>query len=109
MARYIITGSYTAAAMKGMIARPSDRGAATAALIAAAGGTMDSYLLTTGDHDFTMTVQTGNLTNMLAALMVAGASGAVTGLKTVQAFTSEEFMAAQKAAGAIAAKYQSPA
>ena len=69
---------------------------------------MENYLLTTGDHDFSMIVQTDNLTNMLAALMVAGASGAVTGLKTVQAFTTEEFMAAQKAAGAIAAKYQSP-
>ena len=108
MARYIITGSYTAAAMKGMIAKPSDRAAATTALIAAAGGKMESYLLTTGDHDFSMVVQTDNITNMLAALMVAGASGAVTGLKTVQAFTSDEFMAAQKAAGAIAAKYQSP-
>ena len=108
MARYIITGSYTAAAMKGMIAKPSDRAAAAGALIAAAGGKMESFLLTTGDHDFSMVVQTDNITNMLAALMVAGASGAVTGLKTVQAFTSEEFMAAQKAAGAIAAKYQSP-
>ena len=108
MARYIITGSYTAAAMKGMIAKPSDRAAATSALIAAAGGKMENYLLTIGDHDFSMIVQTDNLTNMLAALMVAGASGAVTGLKTVQAFTTEEFMAAQKAAGAIAAKYQSP-
>ena len=108
MARYIVTGSYTAAAMKGMIAKPSDRAAATAALISAAGGTMDSYYLTTGDHDFTMTVQTGNLSNMLAALLVAGASGAVTGLKTVQAFTTDEFMAAQKTAGAIAAKYKAP-
>ncbi len=108
MARYIITGSYTAAAMKGMIAKPSDRAAATSGLVAAAGGKMESYLLTTGDHDFSMVVQTDNITNMLAALMVAGASGAVTGLKTVQAFTTEEFMAAQKAAGAIAAKYQSP-
>ena len=108
MARYIITGSYTAAAMKGMIAKPSDRAAAAGALIAAAGGKMEGFLLTTGDHDFSMVVQTDNITNMLAALMVAGASGAVTGLKTVQAFTSEEFMAAQKAAGAIAAKYQSP-
>ncbi len=109
MARYIITGSYTAAAMKGMIAKPSDRAAATGALVAAAGGKMESYYLTTGDHDFTMTVVTDDQTRMLACLMVAGATGAVTGLKSVQAFTSDEFMAAQKAAGAIAAKYQSPA
>ena len=108
MARYIITGSYTAAAMKGMIAKPSDRAAATGALVAAAGGTMESFYLTTGDNDFLMVVQSDNLVNLLAALMVAGSSGAVSGLKTVQAFTSGEFTAAQKAAGVIAGKYQAP-
>ncbi len=109
MARYIITGSYTAAAMKGMIAKPSDRAAATSALIAASGGKLESYYLTTGDNDFSMVVQSNDLVSMLASLMVAGASGAVSGLKTVQAFTTEEFLTAQKAAGAIVAKYQSPA
>ena len=44
----------------------------------------------------------------LAALMVAGASGAVTGLKTVQCFTSAEFLEAQNAAGANAMKYAAP-
>jgi uncharacterized protein with GYD domain len=108
MALYIVTGSYTAAAMKGMIAKPSDRGAAAGALIAAGGGKMVSFLVTTGDYDFSMVVETNDLTRMLASLMVAGGSGAVSGLKTVQAFTSDEFLAAQKAAGPIAAKYQAP-
>lgn len=109
MARYIITGSYTAAGMKGMIAHPSDREKATGALVAAAGGKLETYLLTTGDHDFLMVVTADNITNMIASLIVAGASGAVTGLKTVQAFTAAEFLEMQKAAGALAAKYQSPA
>lgn len=108
MARYIITGSYTATAMQGMIAKPSDRGAATAALLMAAGGKMEAYYLTTGDHDFLMVIQSDDLQKMLAALMVAGASGAVSGLKTVQAFSSDEFLAAQKTAGAIAKSYHAP-
>lgn len=108
MARYIITGSYTAAAMKGMIAKPSDRAKATAAIVEAGGGKMESYYLTTGDHDFTMTVTSDDLTSLMAALMVASASGAVTGLKTVQAFTADEFKKAQKKAGEIAAKYSAP-
>jgi hypothetical protein len=45
---------------------------------------------------------------MLSALIAAGASGAVSGLKTVQCFTSAEFLQAQKAAGAVAAKYSAP-
>jgi uncharacterized protein with GYD domain len=109
MARYIVTGSYTAAAMKGLMAKPSDREAATSALVAAAGGKLHSYYITTGDSDFLMVTETGNLQDMLAALIVAGASGAVTGMKTVQAFTSAEFTAAQKRAGEIAQKYASPA
>jgi uncharacterized protein with GYD domain len=109
MARYIVTGSYTGAAMKGMMAKPSDREAATAALVAAAGGKQHAFYLTTGDTDFLMITETENLPDMMAALIVAGASGAVTGLKTVQAFTSAEFTAAQKRAGEIALKYSGPA
>ncbi|MES2542743.1 MAG: GYD domain-containing protein [Pseudomonadota bacterium] len=109
MARYIVTGSYTAAAMKGLLAKPSDREAATSALVAAAGGKLHSFYLTTGDCDFMMITETDNLQDMLAALIVAGASGAVSGLKTVQAFSSAEFTAAQKRAGEIAQKYMAPA
>ena len=109
MARYIITGSYTTAAMKGMVEHPSDRAAATGALVSAAGGKLESYYLTTGDSDFLMVVQSDDMGRMLAALIAAGASGAVSGLKTVQAFSSEEFLAAQKAAGAIVSKYKAPA
>lgn len=108
MARYIITGSYSAEAMKGMIAKPSDREAAAGTLIGAAGGKLESFHLTTGDNDFTMTVSSDDVVGMLAALMAVGASGAVSGLKTVQAFTSAEFMAAQQKAGAIAAGYKAP-
>ena len=84
MARYIITGSYTAAAMKGMLAKPSDREAAARALVQSAGGKLDSFFLTTGDNDFSMLVQSDNLTDMLAALMAVSATGAVSGMKTVQ-------------------------
>lgn len=105
MARYIITGSYTAAAMKGLMAKPSDREAAVSALIAATGGKLDSFFLTTGDSDFMIVVSTDSIQDMLASLMVAAATGTVTGVKTIQAFSSAEFTAAQRRAGAIAAKF----
>jgi uncharacterized protein with GYD domain len=108
MGRYVVTGSYTAHAMKALLAKPSDREAATGALIKAAGGRLEAFYLTTGDTDFLMVTETDDLQSMLAALIVAGASGAVTGLKTVQAFTSAEFTAAQKRAGEIAMTYTAP-
>jgi uncharacterized protein with GYD domain len=109
MAHFIVTGSYTASGMKGMMAHPSDREAAASSIIEAGGGKLKSFLVTTGDNDFLMIVETGDLSKMLASLMVVGASGAVTGLKTVQAFTSAEFTVAQKAAGVLATKYAPPA
>ena len=108
MAQYIVTGCYTSSAMKGMLANPSDREKATAAVIAAAGGKMESYFLTTGEFDFIIRVTTTDMVKMLAALIAVGATGAVSNLKTVQCFTSSEFLEAQKAAGAIAAKYMAP-
>ena len=108
MAHYIVTGSYTALAAKGMIANPSDREAAARAIIEAGGGKLTSFLLTTGDTDFSMIVQTDDISKLLAGLLVVAASGAVSNLKTVQAFTSAEFTAAQKAAATIASKYQPP-
>lgn len=108
MAQYIVTGCYTPAAMKGMIAKPSDREKAVGALIAAGGGRMESFFLTTGETDFILRVSTDNIVGMLASLIAAGGSGAVSGLKTVQCFTSAEFLEAQKAAQGIAAKYTAP-
>ena len=109
MAMYIITGNYTGDAMRGMLKEPSDRDAAVRPLVEAAGGKMISLLITTGETDLSMVVETEDVQGLIAALMVAGASGSVSNLKTVQAFTTAEFMAAQKRAQGIASKYGAPA
>jgi uncharacterized protein with GYD domain len=111
MARYIITGNYTAAAMKGMMAHPSDRAAASAKIAEAGGGKLEHYFVTTGPTDFMMIVSTDShdIDGMMAALMVAGGSGAISNMQTVRALTSDEFTAVQKRAGQIAAAYAPPA
>ncbi|MFO1174408.1 MAG: GYD domain-containing protein [Paracoccaceae bacterium] len=108
MARYIITGNFTADAFKGMLAHPSDRQKAVAPLIEAAGGRLEQYLVTTGRNDFLMIVTADDPQGLLASLLAAGASGAVSNLRTVQAFTSAEFLAAQQRGGNLAPRYQSP-
>ncbi len=108
MAMYIITGNYTGDAMRGMIKEPSDREAAVRPLVESAGGRMISLLITTGETDLSMVVETDDVEGLMAALMVAGASGSVSNLKTVQAFTSAEFMPAQKRAQGIASNYGAP-
>nr|WP_306263671.1 GYD domain-containing protein [Pararhizobium sp. IMCC3301] len=106
MGLYIITGCYTAEAAKGLINHPSDREAAVRPLIAAGGGKLISFLITTGETDFSMVIETDDLEGMMASLIVAGATGTVSNLKTVQAFTSAQFLAAQKKAGQITAKFK---
>ncbi|EPX84801.1 hypothetical protein Salmuc_01374 [Salipiger mucosus DSM 16094] len=91
-----------------MIDTPSDREAATRALVEAAGGKLETFYLTTGDNDFSLKVTIDDASDLLAALMVAGASGAASNLKTVRAFTSEEFTEIQKKAGSIAKAYKAP-
>ena len=106
MTTFIITGNYTSAAMKGMVGQASDREAAVRSLVEGAGGKLISYYATTGDSDFLMINETDDTEGLLAALMVAGASGSVSNLKTVQALTSAQFMAAQKRAGSMASSFK---
>ena len=108
MPRFIIAGNYTATAMKAMIDSPSDREAATRALVEAAGGKLETFYLTTGDNDFSMKVTIDDASNLIPALIVAGASGAASNLKTVRAYTSAEFTEMQKKAGKIAKAYKAP-
>ena len=106
MSMYIITGCYTANAVKGMIAEPSDRAEAVRPLVEASGGKMVSFLVTTGDTDFSMVVESDDQVVLMAALLAAAATGTVSNLKSVQAFSSADFMAAQKRAGQIAASFK---
>ncbi|CUH99542.1 GYD domain-containing protein [Leisingera aquaemixtae] len=108
MPRFIVTGCYTASAMKAMVDRPSDREAASRALVEAAGGTQESFFLTTGDSDFAIHVNIDDVSALLAGLLAVGASGAVSNLRTVRAFTADEFLEMQKKASGIAGAYKAP-
>ncbi len=102
MPRYIVTGSYTSEGIKGMVASPGDRESVARAIVEAAGGTLETYYMVTGDADFSIKVSIDRAEDLMAGLMVAASQGAVSNLKTVRAFTSDEFTAIQKKAGEIA-------
>lgn len=106
MATFIITGNYTSQAVQGMIANPSDRAEAVKPLVEASGGKMLSYYATTGETDFLMICEAADGADIIPAMIVAGASGTVSNLKTVRAYSSAEFTSAQQKAGALAAKFK---
>lgn len=109
MAKYIVSGRYTSEGLRGLMAHPSDRETAVRPLIAAAGGKILSYYVTFGERDFQMVVEAGEDSGaLMAALVVAGASGGISHLSTVQAFTTAEFMTAQTRAAAMVASFTPP-
>ena len=109
MPLFIITGCYSATAAKGMIDNPSDREAAARALMEAAGGKQHSFYITTGETDWMVIAEFADGADLIPALLVVGASGAVSNIKTVRAYTGAEFKAAQQKAGKIASSYKAPA
>lgn len=109
MATFIVTGRYTTDAIRGMVKSPSDREAAARKIVEAAGGKLETFYLTTGDNDFSIKVEIDDVRDLVAGLMAVAASGAVSNLKTVRAFTADEFTAMQKKAGDLAKAYSAPA
>ena len=101
MSTYVITGNYTNAAMKAMLANPSDREAGIRPVVEAVGGRLLSYYATAGETDFLIIVEADSNADVIAAAMVASATGTVANLKTVRAYSSSEFVAIQKRAGEI--------
>ena len=108
MPTFIVTGSYSAKAASGMIDNPSDREAAARDIFEAAGGKLHSFYITTGETDWMAISEFADGANILPALLVVGASGAVSNVKTVRAYTGAEFKAAQEKAGKIASSYKPP-
>lgn len=108
MPTFIITGSYTSQGMKGLVDHPSDREAAAREIVEASGGILKSYYLTSGGSDFMVIVEAADSADLVAGLLVSGASGTLTGLKTIRAYTNAEFNTIQKKAKALAGKYSPP-
>lgn len=101
MGIFITQGNYTQSAMKGMIDNPDDREAAVGALMTSIGGKLLSYYMTTGEYDFLLVAEADNVTSMMSGLLIAGATGGVTNLKTTSALTMSEGRKAMETANKV--------
>ena len=98
MAIYITQGNYTEQAVKGLVDHPEDRSNAVAGLMKSVGAELLQYYVTTGKYDFLIISEGNNISDVMAGLMVAGSSGGVNNLTTVEALTTQEAkMAMEKA------------
>ncbi|TVO70020.1 GYD domain-containing protein [Sedimenticola selenatireducens] len=98
MSIFITQGNYTDQAIKGMIDKPEDRKAAVTGLMESVGAKLLQYYITTGEYDFMVIAEGDSVTDVMAGLMIAGSTGSVTNLKTVQAVTTQEAKSAMEKA-----------
>jgi uncharacterized protein with GYD domain len=105
---YLLQARYSQEAVKAMVAKPSDRKAAAAALAEAAGATLHHFFFAFGEHDVVALFEAPDDTKMAAALLAVGASGALASQATTRLITMEDAMAAMEGAGAAAKAYKPP-
>src|SRR3977135_728541 len=88
MTIYISQGRYTAAAIKGMSAKPEDRSEAVAELFAAAGARLISWYLTSGTYDWLIIAEAPDEPTMISAGLAAAAGGSLSDITTTPSLTA---------------------
>ncbi len=104
---YVLRGRYSAEALKGMVANPEDREAAISKVVEKAGGKLLSYYLTFGDDDWLVIIDCPTNEVALTIAIVGAAGGSNTDTKTTIAMTSQQAMAAFRAASGLAKSFKS--
>ena len=100
MAIYITQGNYSEKAIKGLVDNPQDRMSAVAGLMESVGAKLLNYYITTGEYDFLIVSEGDNLTDLFAGMMVAGSTGGVKNLKTIEGMTTKDAVKAMEKAKA---------
>ena len=99
MPHYLMQGSYSAQGVSGLISSPEDRSAVLLQLLEGIGGKAEAFYYCFGDYDFAVILEVPDSVSMAALSMVAGASGALSNIKTTVLIPiSEGVEAARKAA-----------
>jgi uncharacterized protein with GYD domain len=108
MARLVSRGRFTREYVKALLAAPEDREAPVRKLIEGAGGKVLSFYFTTGDRDFLLIAEANDPESLIAAMLAPVASGTITDVSTVRAWTGAEFKAVAEKAAKIGSMYRAP-
>jgi uncharacterized protein with GYD domain len=108
MAFYLYQMSYSAEAVKALVAKPSDREAAAAKLIEALGGKLHHLFFAFGSHDVICLIEGPDDTFMAAGAMAVASSGTASSSSTIKLITAKEAMKAMTLAGKATGAYKPP-
>lgn len=90
MAKYLVTGGYTAEAWSSMIENPTSREAAARKIAEALGGKLDSFYWAFGEDDFVAIFDAPDDVVAGALSVTVGSSGALRNVRTTKLITSDE-------------------
>jgi uncharacterized protein with GYD domain len=108
MPLFITYGSYSHSGIKGLVDKPSDRLGVIKPLIEKAGGKVIALYMTTGANDVVLVTEFPDGSDAVAFGMAVEASGSLSKLETVRAWTSSEFKGVAEKAAQIAGGYTPP-
>jgi len=108
MATFVIQGRFSAQAVKGLVAKPEDRTRTVSKLIAACGGKLKDYYMTTGEYDFLIIAEAPDGEDAVTAALAAAASGSVSKLTTNRAWTARDFKKIAARAKGVVDAYRAP-
>ena len=91
MPLFITYASYSHSGIKGMVDKPVDRSEAIKALVEKAGGRFVALYMTTGSNDVVLIYDAPDGSDAVAMGMAAAASGSLSRIETVRAWTAGEF------------------
>ncbi len=107
MATFLYQATYSPAAFKGMVTKPSDRQAAGNALLAAIGVKMISFYYVPGTSGIAGIIES-TTEQAATAGMALCASGGFTSFESTEVLSSDQMNRAMKNAAELAGKYQAP-
>lgn len=108
MPLFITYASYSQAGVRGMVDNPSDRAKVIEGLIAKAGGKMVALYMTTGSNDVVVVSEAPDGSDAVAVGMAVAATGSLSKIETVRAWTSAEFVAVAEKAASLGGAYTPP-
>jgi uncharacterized protein with GYD domain len=108
MSYYLYQLTYSADAVKAMMAKPSDRKAAATKLIESVGGKLHHIFFAFGTSDVICLVEAPDDKTMVAIAAAVGSSGTVSAASTTKLISMEDAMAGLALAAKAAGAYRSP-
>ena len=108
MPKFITFFSYTAESAKALIERPSDRSAATKALVESLGGAQEAFYWMQGEHDGFLITNLPDGVTATALVAAVAATGAAERLETHQIFDHDEQATIVKQADTARKAYKPP-